>query len=185
MINFNVKSHKIKVCFYTSVLAFENRDLFWPLIVERERLKLSFRAKMLKINKNSIFSEFLKIVKNTLALMLSIILIFDFYKESYLHNTLIWFWIIAVNHTKTSKFNKTFEFLMISSYYSYNIHNNMFSLVSHYPDFLVTSCVHVFENYIQSVVLFGLSYCDVEYRKGPYCQKLYFGLIFHITGIYS
>ncbi len=23
----------------------------------------------------------------------------------------------------------------------------------------------------------------MEYRKGRYCQKLYFGLIFHITGI--
>ncbi len=27
--------------------------------------------------------------------------------------------------------------------------------------------------------------CDMEYRKGPYCRKLYFGLIFHMTSIYS
>ncbi len=26
--------------------------------------------------------------------------------------------------------------------------------------------------------------CDMEYRKRAYCQKLYFGLIFHITGVY-
>ncbi len=46
---------------------------------------------------------------------------------------------------------------MISSYYSYNIHNNMFLLVSHYTDFLITSCIHAFENYVQSIVLYGLS----------------------------
>ncbi len=55
--------------------------------------------------------------------------------------------LIAVNHHKTSKFNKDFEFSMISWYYSYNIHNNMPLLVSHYPDFLITSCVHAFEFY--------------------------------------
>ncbi len=27
--------------------------------------------------------------------------------------------------------------------------------------------------------------CDVEYRKRPYCYKLYFGSIFNIAGIYS
>ncbi len=27
--------------------------------------------------------------------------------------------------------------------------------------------------------------CDVECRKRPCCQKLYLGLIFHITGVYS
>ncbi len=43
---------------------------FWPLIVEREGLKLSFRAKNAQNYKNSIFSEFMKIVKNTLALIL-------------------------------------------------------------------------------------------------------------------
>ncbi len=55
----------------------------------------------------------------------------------------------AVNHPKTSKFNKAFEFSIISSYYSYNVHNNMFLLVSHYPDFLITSYIHAFENYVQ------------------------------------
>ncbi len=29
------------------------------------------------------------------------------------------------------------------------------------------------------------TFSDMEYRKGLYCQKLYFELIFHITGIYS
>ncbi len=32
----------------------------------------------------------------------------------------------------------------------------MFLLVSHYPDFLITSCIHAFENYVQSIVLYGL-----------------------------
>ncbi len=45
----------------------------------------------------------------------------DFCKVSYLHNTRVWIWIIAVNHLKTSKFNKAFEFSMTSSYYSYNV----------------------------------------------------------------
>ncbi len=45
---------------------------------------------------------------------------------------------------------------MISSYYSYNIHHNMFFLVSHHPDFLITSCIHAFENYVQSIVLYSL-----------------------------
>ncbi len=45
---------------------------------------------------------------------------------------------------------------MISSYYSYNMRNNMFLLVSRYPDFLITSCIHAFGNYVQSVVLYGL-----------------------------
>ncbi len=61
-----------------------------------------------------------------------------------------------MNHPKTSKFNKAFEFSVISSYYSYNIHKNMFLLISHYPDFLITSCIHVFENYVQSIVFYGL-----------------------------
>ncbi len=48
---------------------------------------------------------------------------------------------------------------MISSYYSYNIHNNMFLLVTHYPDFLITSCIHAFENYVQpSIPLSRFSY---------------------------
>ncbi len=33
----------------------------------------------------------------------------------------------------------------------------MFLLVSHYPDFHTTSCIHAFENYVQSIVLYGLS----------------------------
>ncbi len=45
---------------------------------------------------------------------------------------------------------------MISSYYSYNIHNNMLLFVSHYPDFQITSCINAFENYVQSIVLYGL-----------------------------
>ncbi len=77
----------------------------------------------------------------------------DFPKVSYLYNIHIWIWIIAVNHPKTSKFNIAFEFSMISWYYSYNIHNNMRLLVSHYPDFLITSCIHT-ENYVQSIVLY-------------------------------
>ncbi len=39
-------------------------------------------------------------------------------------------WIIALNHPKTSKFNKAFEFSMIFSYYSYNIHNAWFTFLS-------------------------------------------------------
>ncbi len=34
----------------------------------------------------------------------------------------------------------------------------MFSLVSHYPDFLITSCIYAFENYVQSITLYGLSF---------------------------
>ncbi len=41
---------------------------------------------------------------------------------------------------------------MISLYYSYNTHNNMSLLVSHYPDFLIKSCIQAFENYVQSIV---------------------------------
>ncbi len=44
---------------------------------------------------------------------------------------------------------------MIFSYYSYNIHNNMFLIVSQ-SDFLITSCIHAFENYVRSIVLYGL-----------------------------
>ncbi len=80
----------------------------------------------------------------------------DFRKVSYSHNTRIWIWIVAVNHPKISTFNKAFEFSKISSYYSYNIHIIMFLLVSHYPHFLITSCIHLFENYVQSIVLYGL-----------------------------
>ncbi len=78
---------------------------------------------------------------------------------------ILWIWIIAVNHPKTSKFNKAFEFSMISSYYSYNIHYNMFLLVSHYPVFLITSCTHAFENYVQSIVLYGLSSWVIYYDE--------------------
>ncbi len=63
--------------------------------------------------------------------------------------------INLITDPKTLKFNETFEFSMISSRYSYNIHNIMFLLVSHYPDFLITYCIHAFENYIQSIVLYG------------------------------
>ncbi len=76
LINFYVKSHKIKVYFYTSVLAYENRGIFLDLSLSKEKgLSYHSEQKILRINQNSIFSEFLKIVKNTLALMLSIILI--------------------------------------------------------------------------------------------------------------
>ncbi len=44
---------------------------------------------------------------------------------------------------------------MNSLCYSYNIYN-MFFLVSRYPDFLIASCIHAFENYVQSIVLHGL-----------------------------
>ncbi len=37
-------------------------------------------------------------------------------------------------------------------------YNNMFLLVSHYPDFLITSCIHAFENYAWSIVLQSLSF---------------------------
>ncbi len=63
---------------------------------------------------------------------------------------------MAVNHPKTSKFNKAFEFSMISLYYSHNIHNNMFFFKSHYPDFLITPRIYVLENYVLSIVLYGL-----------------------------
>ncbi len=33
----------------------------------------------------------------------------------------------------------------------------MFLLVSRYLDFLITSCIHAFENYGYSIVLYGLS----------------------------
>ncbi len=39
--------------------------------------------------------------------------VIDFCKVSYLHNVRIWIWIIVVNHLKTSKFNKAFEFSTI------------------------------------------------------------------------
>ncbi len=32
----------------------------------------------------------------------------------------------------------------------------MFLFVSHCPDFLITSCIHTFENYVQSILLYGL-----------------------------
>ncbi len=45
-------------------------------MVQREGFELPFRAKTpLKINKNLIFTEFLKIIKNTLALLYSSMLI--------------------------------------------------------------------------------------------------------------
>ncbi len=34
----------------------------------------------------------------------------------------------------------------------------MFLLVSHYPDFLIRSRIHAFENYVQSIVLYSLSW---------------------------
>ncbi len=80
----------------------------------------------------------------------------DFCKVSYLRNTRIW--IIAVNYSKTSKFNKVFEFSTISPYYSYNVYNNMFLLVSHYPDFLITSCICAFENHVQPITLYILRF---------------------------
>ncbi len=46
----------------------------------------------------------------------------------------------------------------------YNKHNYMFLLVSHYPDFLITSSIHAFENYVQSIVLYGLR-VKVQYTK--------------------
>ncbi len=41
------------------------------------------------------------------------------FKVNYSHNIHVWIWIIAVNHLKTSTFNKTFEFSTIFWYYSY------------------------------------------------------------------
>ncbi len=38
----------------------------------------------------------------------------------------------------------------------------MFLLIFHYPHFLITSCIHAFENYVQSVVLYGLSEQHVD-----------------------
>ncbi len=35
--------------------------------------------------------------------------------------------------------------------------HRMFLLVSYYPYFLITSCIYAFENYVQSIVLYGLS----------------------------
>ncbi len=37
----------------------------------------------------------------------------------------------------------------------------MFLLVSHYPDFLITCCIHAFENHVQHIVLYGLSNAEV------------------------
>ncbi len=31
----------------------------------------------------------------------------------------------------------------------------------HYPDFLITYCIHAFENYVQSIVLYGLRFYSV------------------------
>ncbi len=45
---------------------------------------------------------------------------------------------------------------MISWNYSYNLQNNMLLLVFHYPHFLITSCIHAFENYDQSIALYDL-----------------------------
>ncbi len=41
----------------------------------------------------------------------------------------------------------------------------MFLLVSHYPDFLNTSCIHASENYVQSIVLYGLRSQDTEQKQ--------------------
>ncbi len=45
---------------------------------------------------------------------------------------------------------------MILWYDSYNILNNMLLLASGYADFLITSYIYAFENYVQSIVLYGL-----------------------------
>ncbi len=71
------------------------------------------------------------------------------WSKYYLHNIHIWIWIIAVNHPKTS-------FRIYHDLLVFNIHNNMFLLVSHYPHF-ITSCIHALENHVQSIVLYGLS----------------------------
>ncbi len=48
---------------------------------------------------------------------------------------------------------------MISSYYSYNIHNDMFLLNIPLSRFSYhISSIHAFENYFQSIVLYGLNY---------------------------
>ncbi len=79
----------------------------------------------------------------------------DFHKVSYLYRS-----FYCSYYSKILKFNKTFEFPVISSDYAYNMYNvhNMFLLVSRYPDFLITSCIHAFENYVQSIILYGISY---------------------------
>ncbi len=102
----------------------------------------------------------------------------DFRKVSYLHNTSIWIWIIAVNHPKTSKFNKAFEFSVISSYYSYN---NMFLLVSHYPFFLITSCIHTFEKCVQSIVLYDLRYAPTYPFYDGVLKWIYFAVFLHFN----
>ncbi len=61
--------------------------------------------------------------------------------------TRIWIWIIAVNHAKTSKFNKAFEFSMVSSYYPYNIHNNMSCFLSH-PAFMLLRTMFILLYYM-------------------------------------
>ncbi len=42
----------------------------------------------------------------------------------------------------------------------------MLLLVSHYSDFLITSCIHAFENYVQSIVLYGLRGWVTQRRIG-------------------
>ncbi len=58
----------------------------------------------------------------------------------------------------------SFKFSIIFLYYSYNIHK-MFLLVSHYPDFLITSHIHASKNYVQSIVLYGLRWSFIHYES--------------------
>ncbi len=51
---------------------------------------------------------------------------------------------------KHQNLNRAFKFSLISSYFSYYMHNNLFLFVSHYPDFLITSCMYTSEIYVQS-----------------------------------
>ncbi len=48
----------------------------------------------------------------------------------------------------------------------------MLLLVPHYPDFLITSCIHAFENYVQSTVLYVLrSQLPVNFRSEPFTSE--------------
>ncbi len=75
LINSNV------VYFYASILAYENRSTFLIFSLERGGgLSYHSAQRTLKNIQNSIFSEFLKILKNTLALMAS------FYQITFSYN---------------------------------------------------------------------------------------------------
>ncbi len=60
---------------------------------------------------------------------------------------------------------------MIFSYYSYNIHNDIFLLVSHYPDFLITSYIHTFENYVQFKALEKPEYWHTPFSIPVVCKQ--------------